>query len=147
MGQRLEKYRLQHEKIPEKIDIFSLKGTKFIGKTIDVYDGDTFTVRVFFYGKLTNFRIRLDRFDAYELRPKKKNFENEEKRQEHIKLGVLAKTALTEKILGKIVRLECNGFDVFGRVLADVYLDKVNIREWMILNGYGVEYDGKTKTL
>jgi hypothetical protein len=47
--------------------------------------------------------------------------------------------------MGKIVELKNVSTEKYGRVLADVYLDSLNLCDWMIEHGYAVKYDGGTK--
>ena len=36
-------------------------------------------------------------------------------------------------------------FDKYGRILVNVYKNKIDINQWMINNGYGYPYFGGTK--
>ena len=47
----------------------------------------------------------------------------------------------------KLVKIKCYGWDKYGRLLADIYVDNVNINLEMIKNNYGIEYHGKTKPI
>ena len=49
------------------------------------------------------------------------------------------------KLYGKIVTLKNVGTEKYGRVLADVYLNEESITEWLLINDYGVPYDGGVK--
>ena len=109
------------------------------GKVIKVYDGDTITVATKLpYDKDTiyKFPVRLSGIDSAEIKGKTDH---------ERKLAVLARDALTAKILGKIVELRNVGTEKYGRILADVYLDGVHINHWMLENKYAVAYDGGTK--
>jgi endonuclease YncB( thermonuclease family) len=57
----------------------------------------------------------------------------------------MAKKHLTSVISGKVVKLKVVGYDKYGRVLADVSYNSLNISEHMIDVGLAVEYDGKKK--
>lgn len=110
------------------------------GKVIKVYDGDTITIA----SKLPNidnpiyrFSVRLSGIDSPEIKGKT----NKEK-----ELAIHARDALHQLIFGKIVFLKNIGTEKYGRILADVYLDDLNINEWMLKNNYAIEYDGGTKT-
>jgi len=109
-----------------------------IGKVIKVYDGDTITVA----SKLPNdsfiyrFPVRLIGIDSPEI---KGSTEVEKK------LAIISRDALHELIFGKIVRLENVGTEKYGRLLADVYLDEINISKWMIENRYAISYNGGKK--
>jgi len=109
-----------------------------IGKVIKVYDGDSITIAAKPYENypIYRFSVRLSGIDTPELRTRN---ENEKKH------AIIARDALSEKILDKIVTLKNVESEKYGRVLADVYLGDENICEWMVANNYGVQYGGKTK--
>ncbi len=109
-----------------------------VGKVIKVYDGDSITVAAKPYEKypIYRFSVRLSGIDTPELRTK---YANEKKH------AIIARDALSEKILNKIVVLKNVESEKYGRVLADVYLGEENICDWMVQNNYGVMYGGKTK--
>ena len=109
------------------------------GKVIKVYDGDTITIA----SKLPNmdkpiyrFHVRLNGIDTPEIKGKT---------PEEKVLAFQAKEALNQLIFGKIVTLKNINTEKYGRILADVYLDNVNISDWMIQHKYAVKYDGGTK--
>ena len=107
-------------------------------KVVSVYDGDTITVAA--KSSCTAppllYKVRLARIDTPELRTK----DAEEKR-----LAILARDALSEKILGKIVTLENVGLEKYGRVLADISYRGENICDWLLKEKYAKPYDGGTK--
>ena len=59
--------------------------------------------------------------------------------------AVVAKEALSNKILHKYVQLKNIKYDKYGRLLADVYYKGTCMNQWMLDNRYGVTYDGGTK--
>jgi micrococcal nuclease len=81
----------------------------------------------FFNNILTKWKIRLLGINCKELRSKDK----EEK-----ELAIEVKHFLKDKILNKIIKLECDDFDAFGRILGKIYLDDELINELMISEGY-----------
>jgi len=107
-------------------------------KVIKVYDGDTITVAAFLKGdpECYKFRVRLNGIDSPELRG---SGENEKKH------AVISRDALSSQILNKIITLDVKGNEKYGRVLADVLHNGINMNEWMVQNGYAVKYDGGTK--
>lgn len=109
------------------------------GKVIKVYDGDTITIAAKLYegGPINRFSVRLMGIDAPELKTKDAN----EKKH-----AIIARDALNEKIFGRIVRLENVGIEKYGRLLAEVYLQDLNICEWLLRENYAIVYDGGTKT-
>lgn len=117
------------------------------GKVIKVYDGDTITIATKLKSDenikidkcpVYRFSVRLNGIDTPEMKSKN---ENEKKH------AILAKHFLSEKILGEVVRLENVSIEKFGRVLADVYHNDVNMNELMITNNYAVAYQGGTKEI
>jgi endonuclease YncB( thermonuclease family) len=108
-------------------------------RVIQVYDADTITIACRCAGQdgLFKLSVRLAGIDTPEMRshdPKLKALAN------------VARDALRERILGKLVRIDVKRIkEKFGRTLADVYLDNVNINEWLIAEGYANRYDGGTK--
>jgi endonuclease YncB( thermonuclease family) len=109
------------------------------GKVIKVYDGDTITIA----SKIPNtnlplyrFSVRLSGIDSAEI----KGATETEK-----KMAIVARDALHNLIFGKIVTLKNVGTEKYGRILADVYLDELNISKWMLDNNYAVPYDGGKK--
>ena len=120
----------------ENTKLFSLAGNKYVAKCIDVYDGDSITVVFKFNGKYQQFKIRMMGYDTPEIRSK--NLEEKE-------YGKRAKKALEDKILNKIINLECHEFDKYGRLLATVYIDGNDVNQYMINERYGYPYTGETK--
>jgi len=112
------------------------------GKVIKVYDGDTITIA----SKISHvsdspiyrFSVRLRGIDSPEIKSKY-SIEKE--------LAKKSQKALSDLILGKVVYLKDVGMDKYGRVLANVYVDQINISQWMLQNRYAVEYDGGTKNI
>jgi endonuclease YncB( thermonuclease family) len=109
-------------------------------KVVKVYDGDTITVATTLPlkndSRVFRFRVRLRHIDSPEIKgstPKEKQ------------LAIKARDALHAKIFDKIVRLENNGTEKWGRVLADVYYDDIYINQWMLDNNFAVPYEGGTK--
>lgn len=121
-----------------------LKSNIFIPKTkyarvISVYDGDTITIsmKLFFYQrKYYKYKVRLAGIDCPELRTKDDN----EK-----KIGYIAKKVVSDLILEKIIKLNISGYDKYGRLLADVKYNNINISELLLEKGLAVIYDGSTK--
>lgn len=109
------------------------------GKVVKIYDGDTITIA----SKLPNttgpvyrFQVRMNGIDTPEIKGKS---------AAEKKMAEKARDALTQKIFGKIVRFQNVSTEKYGRILADVYLDDLNLSQWMIQNNYAVEYNGGTK--
>ena len=110
------------------------------GKVIKVYDGDTFTIAAKLKGisKSTFYRfpVRIKHIDCPELRTQNK----EEK-----EIALLAKEKLHSLIFGKVVELHSTIYDKYGRLCCDVYINKINVGEYMLQHGLAVHYEGGTK--
>lgn len=122
---------------PDTIDSFSIKGT-YIARVCKVYDGDTCTC-IFPYdssGNLYKFSIRLADINTPEIRTKD---ETEKKK------AIQARDYLSSRILDKIVSLECDGFDKYGRVLGRIFIEDQCINQEMVDKNYAVEYMKREK--
>lgn len=109
------------------------------GTVIEVYDGDTITIASkmpWTESPLYRFHVRLDGIDTAEIRGKTPDEKEAAK---------IAKKALSDCILNKVVTLQNVKNEKYGRILADVYLDELHLNQWMIDQRYAVQYDGKAK--
>ncbi len=107
-------------------------------KVVKVYDGDTITVAAYLKGdpQCYRFSVRLRGIDSPEIRTK-----NEAEKA----AAILSRDQLLVKIMHKIIYLKNIGKEKYGRLLADVFYNDVNISTWMIDNKLAVEYDGGKK--
>lgn len=120
------------------------------GYVVDVYDGDTCKINMYFKDEIYRWNCRIMGIDTPELRTKN---ENEKE------CGYFVRDKLREKILNKIVIVKCLNFDKYGRLLVNIYeydnnIDSINninnlssINDWLISNNYALPYDGGTKTI
>ena len=110
------------------------------GQVIRVYDGDTITIASKVPGlddqTVYQFAVRLNGIDTPEM---KTNDEDEKQ------LATMARDCLREKILNKTVELKNVKTEKYGRLLADVYHDELNLNKWLVESRYAVPYDGGTK--
>lgn len=109
------------------------------GKVIKVYDGDTITVSSKLpYNKspIYRFSVRLRNIDSPEIKGES---------EKECVLAIQARDALHNLIFGKIIELKNNGKEKYGRLLADIYYNKLHINKWMLDNKYAVLYDGGKK--
>lgn len=110
------------------------------GKVIKVYDGDTITIASklpYKSSEIYRFSVRLRGIDSPEIKSKSP-VEKE--------LAMNSKMSLSNVILGQMVDLKNVSTEKYGRILADVYIDNVNISKWMLENKLAVPYDGGKKT-
>ena len=105
------------------VDFFSLEGKEFIAKIVDVYDGDTITCKIDLGFKINAYKqkIRLYDIDTPELR-------GEERER-----GLYYRDKLREKILHKDIILKTikDKRGKYGRILGIIYIDDLNINEWL----------------
>ena len=92
------------------------------GKVVKVQDGDTITVLT---GDNKQIKIRLDGIDA------------PEGGQDY---GNKAKQYLSDLVIGKTIKVEDMGKDIYKRTLGVVYLNDLNVNEEMIRAGYAWRY-------
>lgn len=131
---------------------YTFEGQVMKGKIVDVYDGDTCKAAVNINGAYQVITIRCYGYDSPEMKPPLKN----ENRDQEIKAAKLAKTALEEMILGRIVKLHFGKSDKYGRFLATIYAKPtsrfplfrqftVDVNDYMVTSGFGTPYFGGTK--
>jgi len=125
---------------------FSLDGLVKLCKVVDVYDGDSCRVVFRNNNKINKWNIRMNGYDSPEIRPSKKL----ENRDEIKKKAIEAKNYLKSLIMNEnqLVYLKCSGFDKYGRLLGDMYINKeddISVNQTTIDNNYAYKYDGGTK--
>ena len=129
-------------KIPEDIewkDTIPFVAPITQGRCIKVYDGDTITIAgklPYKHSPIYRFSVRLNGIDTPEIKGK----DDDEK-----ECAKLARDALKELILNKTVHLRNVQTEKYGRILAEVYCDEINMNDWMITQRFAVKYDGGTK--
>jgi len=109
------------------------------GKVIKVYDGDTITIASkmpFENSPYYRFSVRLKGIDCPEMRTK-----NVEEKQ----CSILTRNFLRTMLSDKVVQLKNVELEKYGRILANVYLDGVDISELLCDKNMAVKYDGGTK--
>jgi len=115
------------------VEEFSLKDKEFIGKIVDVYDGDTCKIIFFLDNKLVKFNCRLYGINAPEIKPLK----TMEKREEEIVNAKIARNKLIslccncdnvtsdnyKEIIennSTLIKIKCRDWDKYGRLLVDI---------------------------
>ena len=109
------------------------------GIVVKVYDGDTITIASklpYRKSPIYRFSVRLNGIDTPEIKGKTKDEKD---------MAIVARDALSAKILTKEVQLKNVSTEKYGRLLADVYCQGENLNSWMLENRYAVSYTGKTK--
>lgn len=110
------------------------------GKVIKVYDGDTITiVSKLPYPKslLYKFRVRLARINAPEIN---NHVINSNINSNTNSLSLESRDFLSSMVMNKIVELKSVRTDKYGRILAEVYCDNVNMSDLLLEKGYVVAY-------
>ena len=109
------------------------------GYVVKVYDGDTITIvskLPYPESPLYRFQVRLNHIDCPEM---KSNNEDEKI------IAKLAQKELENILLHKHVRLENITTEKYGRILADVYINDLQLNKHMIEKRLAVSYNGETK--
>jgi len=109
------------------------------GKVIKVYDGDTFTIASALLNSTSpiyRFSVRLRNIDCPEIKGHSVN--------ERI-LAIVARNALHNLIFNKTVELKNIKIDKYGRVLANVIYNNMDVSDWMLKHNYAIPYKGGTK--
>ena len=131
------------DNVPEKLQMFSWKGTLIPAKVYSVYDGDTCNFVVKFNGEWARRRFRLIGYNSPEIQGKTE--------AERIKARE-ARDYLANRLMGKKVMLYLGDFDKYGRPLCDVYMIEdetkmtaenmfsIHINAEMVAKGYGVPF-------
>lgn len=117
-------------------DKFSFIGKIFEAKCVKVYDGDSITVVFKLFDEFKRFSVRMNGYDSPEIRSK-----NDTEKQWAIK----SRDFLSDLILNKIIYLECNDYDKYGRILGVVKINNKNVNLIMLDKGYSRPYDGGYK--
>lgn len=147
----------------DDIEYFSLNNMEFTAKVVDVYDGDTCSVIFRLSDKLVKFKCRCLGYDSPEMKPSKdlKNRDNIKLLANRAKnffinqvtdINIDENTIYDKKDLKnrlhknyKLIKIKTYEWDKYGRLLAEFYIDNININKLMIEKGHGYSYDGGTK--
>lgn len=151
----------------DTVSLFALEG-RFIGKVVEIYDGDTCKIVLPYNNILCKFICRLSGIDAPEIKPRL----NKENREDEIEKAIISRNRLIELCTDvkikttysknecneivynntKLINIECEGFDKYGRllvVLYDVYNENnknnKSFNTILIDEGLAYEYNGGTK--
>lgn len=120
---------------------------RYFAKVTKVYDADTITtdIDLGFHTWIHGEKLRLFGIDAPELRSNgNKIVSDEEKKQ-----GIIARDKLRELILNKkitvcTIKYKTNNNDKkgkYGRYLAIVFIEGMNVNDWLVENGYAIYKD------
>ena len=103
-------------------------------EVLRIVDGDTVDVRIDLgFNVWHKCRVRLMGINA----PESRTRDLEEKKR-----GLAAKQWLIDKVDSKEVEMQSHGVGKYGRVLGELYINKVNINQLMVKEGHAEQYDG-----
>jgi endonuclease YncB( thermonuclease family) len=130
--------------IKDDIKYFTFSGNTFYAKHCNIYDGDTFSSIFEYRGEF--IKCRCYGYDCAEMKPSLQN----ENRLHEKELALKAKHRLEEllnKHETKLIKIECFGFDKYGRLLVNIWnmVDEKSINDIMIEEGHAKKYDGGKK--
>lgn len=144
----------------DAIGAFTFNGQTFIGRIIDVIDGDTVIVIMNTNGYFNKYHVRLNGIDVCELHG---DLHGESKRIRtqvlHFLLDrvcssgaeILERQDIRDALLltSSIVDVVCHRFDKYGRILADVKRkpDGSSLNEFLLHQGLAKPYAGGSKPL
>lgn len=109
------------------------------GLVIKVYDGDTITIAAKLpipNSPMYRFSVRLNGIDCPEIKGK-----DEAEKQ----CAQIARQAMSNLVMNKVVTLKNIQTEKYGRILADVYVDNLHLNQYMLDHKLAVPYNGKTK--
>jgi endonuclease YncB( thermonuclease family) len=117
-------------------------------KIVDIYDGDTFTAMIKLFDNQSSYvkiKTRTYGYDCPEMKPSTKNKDRDNEKR----FAQLSKRVVSDMILNKVVKLDCMGYDKYGRLLCKVIFDynktEICLNDWMVINSYGYSYKGDKK--
>jgi endonuclease YncB( thermonuclease family) len=131
-------YKWKYRNYNKLTKFYTLNKINVWAKIVHVYDGDT--VHAVFSlpnsSTIYKYKLRLAHIDTPELKSKNIN---------EIKKAKEAKKVVEDMILDKIVYLELEGEDKYGRILANIYINNINLNQHLIDNKYAYKYEGGKK--
>lgn len=151
----------QLKKQTSEIPLFDFKGQTHSVKVVDVYDGDTCQVILRFNKGWYKFKVRSVGYDTPEIKPLK----NVANREKLIKMAIDSRNYFISRLTNitikpnstkkeikelldantKLVTMKCHGWDKYGRILGEFFINGINLNNEMIEKKYGYKYDGGTK--
>lgn len=146
----------------EDIELFSLNNQTFLGKIVEIYDGDTCKIVLIINNNLEKFNCRLLGLDTPEMKPPLNKINRDIEilnahkcRNRLLQLATSCECHIDSiikkpqiktllKLNKKILTIKCHDFDKYGRLLVEL-IDNENINKLLIDEGYAKSYDGGTK--
>ena len=132
---------------------FSLQNLECYCRVVKIYDGDTITVIIPVFNDFYRFSVRLKNIDTCEM--KSKNQSNKtianNARKRLFELVTMQTFDDSDNFLSdnvNLVYIKCEEFDKYGRLLADIYKNKDDIKSFSEIlkeEKLAYSYDGKKK--
>ena len=121
-----------------------------LAKCVSVYDGDTITILFKLTCDITKNQIiyrhnvRLNGLDCPEMKDKKTD--RKTLREPEKEIAIMAKKRVEGLILGKVIKIKnIVPHELYGRILADVFVDDIWVNKILLDERLAIPYDGKTK--
>ena len=114
-------------------------GNATVAEVTSIYDGDTFRANIIGFPTIVgeHMSIRINGIDTPELRGKCP--------REKVQAKLAKQFTVKHLRSAKRITLKNIKRGKYFRLIADVYVDGVNLAEQLIKNNHAVEYQGKTK--
>ncbi len=125
----------------ETTKYFSFNGLECQGRLVNVIDGDTYVIIVNQMNDFFKIKIRLNGINAMEI----DTDEGKKARKivlDMIKIDSEDKNEIKE-ILNKeiyMVKIKCYGYEKYGRVLADLFINEINVSDILLKEKVAVIY-------
>ena len=125
---------------------FTLNGLNTTGRLVNIIDGDSVSIVLPVFNNFYNYNIRLSGIDTCEMRSKNEKCRNLAIKARDTLLGLVTRKGeykLDKNVV--LVFVECLDFDKYGRLLANVFFDKINLSEYLLKHKLAYHYIGHTK--
>lgn len=99
-----------------------------------VYDGDTFHAIFKHNGRIYQWKVRCLHYDSPEMKPPRSQADRDDEKRR----AILARDALASQICGRKIQIVMGKFDMYGRILGEVFVNGYSMSNWMLAQGHGV---------
>ena len=137
---------IKYKYTPDEIKDIQTLNQYYTGENMDayicsVYDGDTCTAIIQMENIPIKISVRMNGYDCPEMKPSK----NKKDRDNEIKFAKMGKEKLIYLVKDKRVKMNFGGLDKYGRLLGTIFVNNLNVNDYMLKCGYGYSYSGNTK--
>jgi endonuclease YncB( thermonuclease family) len=137
------------------IPFFSLKGINSQARVVNIIDGDTVVVILNIFNGFYKFYTRLINIDTCEIHSSNLELKEKGNTAKYRVIELITKNKYNNlskkdiiKILNEnvyIVNIECDDFDKYGRLLANIFVDEKNIGDILVDEKLAYRYYGDKK--